>query len=194
MSTTGRRAGSRILALVVIATVVAAALVAWQEHDRIRRALGLRPPFPTVDTTALTPTRRRIIEVLRAEYDDPQPGEYYAEGITEPWCADFVSTTMRRAGVPLTNPNSGTWRIPGVATLTDYYRSTGRFRGPQYLPKPGDVALYQSDSKWGQHTNIVVVVDGGRVTTVGGNEPGGIGVQGFDHATERGVVGYGRPR
>ncbi|GAB10208.1 hypothetical protein GOARA_053_00340 [Gordonia araii NBRC 100433] len=154
---------------------------------------GIRAPFPLVDDAALTPVQRRVIAVLRQQYDHPRPGEHYAEGVTEPWCADFVSWTMREAGVVLSNPNSGSWRIPGVATLTDYYRSVGRFAGPAYRPRIGDTVLYAPTSRFGQHTNIVVGIDGDEVTTVGGNEPPtSISVNRFDRGEITGLVGYGR--
>ncbi|WP_228460978.1 CHAP domain-containing protein [Gordonia crocea] len=154
-----------------------------------------RAAFPEVDTAVLSPQRRAIVAVLRAEYDHPHPGQYYAQGATEPWCADFVSWTMHQAGVTLVNPNSGSWRIPGVATLTDYFQSAHRFRGPDYAPQPGDVVLYAAPNRFRQHTNVVVAVDGTRVTTVGGNEPPTeISVNHFDRSTVEGIVGYGRPR
>ena len=49
-------------------------------------------------------------------------------GVEEPWCADFVSWIMREAGLPLSNPNSGHWRIPGVYTWQEYYQSQSRFQ------------------------------------------------------------------
>lgn len=162
--------------------------------DRAASSLGIttRPEFPVVDETRLSPARARVIDVVRHEYQAPQAGGYYAQGNTEPWCADFVSWTMHRAGVRLNNPNSGSWRIPGVSTLTEYYRSVGRFRGPSYLPRPGDVVLYEAPNRFKQHTNIVVKVDGTTVTTVGGNEPPtSISINSFDAAAVRGIVGYG---
>jgi hypothetical protein len=43
-----------------------------------------------------------------------QPPEVFSEGTAEPWCADFVSWVMYQAGFSLDNPDSGSWRIPGV--------------------------------------------------------------------------------
>ncbi len=153
-----------------------------------------RPAFPDPDP-GLSPTRAAIVHVLRGEYAHTRPTAEYTQGIREPWCADFVSWTMRRAGVPLRNPDTGSWRIPGVATLTDYYRSVGRFHGPDYHPKPGDVVLYAPPNRFKQHTNTVIAVDGDRVTTLGGNEPpNGISINSFRLSTVRGIVGYGSPR
>ncbi|MFT3716346.1 MAG: CHAP domain-containing protein [Gordonia sp. (in: high G+C Gram-positive bacteria)] len=183
-----KRSRSRVVGALLGAVVVAASAgCAATDH-----AAGT--PFPDVDHAALGSVRTRIVNVVHREYDHPQPGEHYAEGVTEPWCADFVSSVMREAGVPLTNPNSGSWRIPGVATLTEYYQSTGRFHGPDYRPRPGDVVLYAPPNRFKQHTGIVVEVDGDHVTTVGGNEPPtSISVNSFDRSTVRGIVGYGTP-
>lgn len=195
MSSRGKRFG---LAIGVVVVLVAG-ILAWQSVendggvvDRALSSLGATESFPDVDAAGLTPTRRRIVAVVRHEYDHKQPGEYYAQGVTEPWCADFVSWTMRKAGVPLDNPNSGSWRIPGVATLTEFYRSAGRFRGPNYRPTTGDVVLYQAPNRFKQHTNIVLQVSGETVTTVGGNEPpSSISINSYDLATVTGIVGYG---
>jgi hypothetical protein len=151
--------------------------------------------FPATQP-GLTPIRQRIVAVLRAQYENPpESPAVYTEGIREPWCADFVSWTQRRAGSPVRNPTNGSWRIPGVATLADYYRSVGRFHGPDYRPKPGDVVIYEPPNRFKQHTNTVIAVDGDRVTTLGGNEPpNGISVNSYRLSKVRGIVGYGSPR
>ncbi len=107
--------------------------------------------------------RSRIVDIVHSEYDRNAAGTTYSEGVDESWCADFVSTVMRKAGVPFDNPNSGSWRIPGVATLTDYLHASGRWRPAS------------------------------RVTTVGGAEAQGITVDHFDLRTVEGVQGYGVP-
>jgi hypothetical protein len=101
---------------------------------------------------------------------------------------------LREAGVALANPNSGSWRIPGVYTLQEYYESVGRFVpiGSDYRPRTGDVLLYRESSPFGQHTNIVLRADGGQVTTIGGNEYGGIRIHRFTLDDVTGVVGLGR--
>jgi hypothetical protein len=43
---------------------------------------------------------------------------------------------MRQAGTSLNKPNSGSWRIPGVYTLQEYYQSVGRFEAPDFQPPP----------------------------------------------------------
>lgn len=187
------------VAAAVLVVAVGVGAIGWRivGHDdvladRALSKLGVTVSFPDVDTSNLTPARKRILDVVRHEYDHKQSGEYYAQGAAEPWCADFVSWTMHEAGVPLDNPNSGSWRIPGVATLTDYYRSVGRLRAPSYRPRTGDVVLYEAPNRFRQHTNIVLKVDGDTVTTVGGNEPPtSISINSYDAATVTGIVGYG---
>ncbi|MFW0791728.1 CHAP domain-containing protein [Gordonia sp. CPCC 205333] len=198
MSTRRRRFGWQGSALVMI-LVVGLGVIGWRAiarntdlADRALAGLGIEESFPDVDVTGLSPTRKNIVEITRHEYEHKQPGEYYAQGNTESWCADFVSWTMRKAGAPLNNPNSGSWRIPGVSTLTEYYQSVGRFRGSSYRPRTGDVVLYEAPNRFKQHTNIVLRVDGDTVTTVGGNEPpSSISINSFDMTTVKGIVGYG---
>lgn len=150
--------------------------------------------FPDVDRGALTAEQVRVVDLLAAEHDTQRPGTFYSEGVDEPWCADFVSWIMREAGMPLSNPNSGYWRIPGVYTLQEYYRSQGRFEvvDAGYRPVVGDVVLYDNSHWVGQHTNVVVAVDGDTVTTVGGNEFGRIRVHTLDWTSDSAVVGFGR--
>lgn len=189
-----------IAAAVVIGGVGASVVIRSDDEDGTlpRRVAELisptrRPPFPTVDAASLTPERLRIVAAARVEYDRNAPGTTFSEGVAEPWCADFVSWVMRESSVPLSNPNSGSWRIPGVATLTDYFRDTGRWRPPTYHPAPGDVVLYDVPSRYRQHTNLVIARDGDEVSTVGGNEADGITLHSYRLGAEPGIMGYGVP-
>ncbi|MFD4181814.1 CHAP domain-containing protein [Rhodococcus sp. NPDC058514] len=189
---TGRRRRTiwAVAALAAVAAIVGGVLWAvpsrylpWDTVD-----------FPAVDMAALSPPQSRVVTLLEAEYRAQRPGTFYSEGVKEPWCADFVSWIMREADRPLSNPNSGHWRIPGVYTLQEYYESQGRFEPAAggYRPTVGDVVLYNNRSWVGQHTNFVVAVDGDTATTVGGNEFGRIRVHTLDFAGDSAVVGFGR--
>lgn len=149
--------------------------------------------FPAIDDSTLNSHQQKIIALLRQEFQSQPKGTKYSGGVDEPWCADFVSWIMNEAGQPLQNPNSGSWRIPGTYTLRDYYESAGRFKSADsgYSPHVGDIMLYDNPSPFGQHTNIVIKNDNGIVTTIGGNEPGGIRVVTHDRADKAGFVGYG---
>jgi len=147
--------------------------------------------FPDVDNISLSDTQQKIVALLKQEYAAQPAGTKYADGVEESWCADFVSWIMRESGTPLENPNSGSWRIPGVYTLEEYYRSVGRFKEPGYQPQLGDVVMYNNPSPFGQHTNIVIANNNGEVTTVGGNEYGKIHIQVHNDANDAGLVGYG---
>lgn len=104
---------------------------------------------------------------------------------------------MWQAGTPLSNPNSGSWRIPGVLTLQSYYRSVGKYKTVgSYTPKTGDVAIYIGkntlDGRSHQHTNIVLGVDKGTMTTIGGNENGRMRVSTQSYKRDQnGLVGFG---
>ncbi len=149
--------------------------------------------FPEIDTASLTPDQQKVVEILKQEYALQPAGTKYAEGIEEAWCADFVSWTFNEAGVPLSNPNSGHWRIPGTFTLREYYEANEKFipADAEYSPKVGDIMLYDNPSSFGQHTNIVIKNDDGVVTTIGGNEPGGIRIVEHAHPEGVGFIGYG---
>ncbi|MBF6174454.1 CHAP domain-containing protein [Nocardia blacklockiae] len=194
------RARNRFRWLVVGAVVVLAialfAGVRWWQHEAGREALaGARlTAFPEIDPGGLDPEQARVVAVLRAEFARPGAGPKYAEGVEEPWCADFVSWVLRAAGQPLDNPNSGSWRIPGVATLREYFEARGSFEAADsgYLPRVGDVVLYDASSPFGQHTNIVLAADAATLTTIGGNEQGDIRIHHYVRASVPGMVGFGR--
>ena len=172
-----------VLAAVLVLGAVPSRYLPWDTAD-----------FPDVDTSSLTQPQARIVGLLGDDHRTQRPGTFYSEGAEEPWCANFVSWIMREAGRPLVNPHSGHWRIPGVYTLQEYYDSAGRFEpaGGGYRPVVGDVVLYENELWVGQHTNIVVAVDGDTATTVGGNELGRIRVHTVDVTSDSAVVGFGR--
>ncbi|MEV0295296.1 CHAP domain-containing protein [Nocardia sp. NPDC050710] len=189
----------RWIALGVLVAVMAAGAALgvrwWHWHSPRAAIVGESPAeFPAIDRSTLDPAQVRLVSVLEREFAAPGDGTDYAEGVREPWCADFVSWAMREAGVPLANPNSGSWRIPGVYTLEEYYRSVDRFAviDAGYRPRTGDVLLYSENSPFTQHTNIVLTVDDGVVTTIGGNEFGEVRIHRFALAEIPGVVGIGR--
>lgn len=150
-------------------------------------------PFPDVLSTDMNDTQKEILTILRDEYQAQPSGTKYAEGIEEPWCADFVSWVMKEAGIPLENPHSGSWRIPGTYTLREYYEKHDRFQSASstYEPKVGDIVLYDNPSTFGQHTNFVLSTEEERVTTIGGNEGGKIRIQTHDLKNDPGFLGYG---
>jgi len=149
--------------------------------------------FPDIDRSELSPTQDSIVMIVEAEFKAQPDYRKYSEGTDEPWCADFVSWVYKSAGVPFSNPNSGSWRIPGTYTLRDYLNDSGRLNdGEAYRPKTGDLVLYDNPNSFGQHVNIVLSVnEEGSITTVGGNEPGGIRVKTHEADEEPGFVGYG---
>lgn len=149
--------------------------------------------FPDIKEDNLSVAQQKVLDILRAEYKQQPGGKKYSEGVQEAWCADFVSWVFNQAGVPLKNPNTGYWRIPGTYTLRDYYEQAGKFKAAQsgYSPKVGDVMLYDNPSPFGQHVNIVIKNDHGVITTIGGNEPGGIRIVEHKEADSAGFIGYG---
>lgn len=150
-------------------------------------------PFPELDTSTLSVRRQQIIMLTEQEYNSKSPGTKYSEGVKEAWCADFLSWVMKAAGAPFANPNSGSWRIPGVYTLREYYESTGKFRAANsgYTPLPGDAVLYYDSPVFGTHVNIVLENKNGVLTTIGGNENGKIRVYKNNAKNYKGLVGYG---
>jgi hypothetical protein len=147
-------------------------------------------PFPAIPTASLTPVQQRIVVLSRREYAK-KPVSYdatvlaYTQGVSEPWCADFASWIFKQVGQPFNNPNSGSWRIPGVYTLQAYFQTRHDYRiAGTYVPKTGDVAIYHTGEG---HTNIVLSVHGNEMTTIGGNETGHLRIETQSYA--KGVDG-----
>ncbi|NYJ74788.1 CHAP domain-containing protein [Allobranchiibius huperziae] len=186
---------SRGRSVLVAATLIVALLVGAGGYVGWRALNPGRGSFPTV-ASDLTPRQRSILTVARTEWEHPGPSTKYSNGIDENWCSDFVSWVLRHAGYPMSNPNSGSWRIPGVLTLQSYLTKAGRFRavGDGYAPQPGDIVIYDGGG-FGQHTNLVVEVRGHTIETVGGNQGAGLGRHGITVRQSllngTGVVGYG---
>jgi hypothetical protein len=159
---------------------------------------GSHTPFPAINTTGLTKQQRSIIQLVHAQYNK-HPISYdqtvltYTQNTKEAWCADFASWIMMKSGVPYSNPNSGSWRIPGVYTLQSYYKAHGRYVRPQV----GDIAFYIGwhtfDLFSTQHVTIVIKVNGNQMTTIGGNEDGRIRIDTQPiKAGENSLVGFGK--
>ncbi|WP_409484334.1 CHAP domain-containing protein [Arsenicicoccus dermatophilus] len=132
------------------------------------------PPFPDLSRATLTPHQRKVLDVLRAEYAAQPPPSRYTPVQGEPWCADFVSWVERASGAALRNPHGGGWRIPGTMTLLEHLRDTRAWHpaGSGYVPVAGDIAIYDHGGSFSQHTNYVLGLAGGVLTTIGGNEGG----------------------
>lgn len=160
-------------------------------------------PFPKIDESTLSPDQVRILQLARDEYAR-HPVSYdqavltYTDGNKEAWCADFVSWIMKQTGHPYLNPNSGSWRIPGVYTLQEYYESGKRYSLPGiYQPQPGDVAFYIGrhtfDMFSTSHVALVISVDRNQMTTLGGNENGHLRLDTQEiKAGVNSLVGFGR--
>lgn len=149
--------------------------------------------FPEfMDNSELTEDVKDLLSIVKNEYENPRLGEFYAEGIREPWCADFVSFVFKEFGRPFSNPYTGHWRIPGVYTLKEYLQSIDAWHPePEYRPQSGDIVIYDG-SLFGTHTNMVVEVDGNYIVTVGGNEDGRIRLDKIDWTDRKyGVLGFG---
>lgn len=156
-------------------------------------ATAPRIEFPDINTAGFSDQQNALLALLRKQYDNPQPGTFYSEGVTESWCADFVSWNLNQLGMPLKNPNSGSWRIPGTYTLADYYRSINNLYGTANdTPEFGDVMIYKGDRYMGDHTNFVLYVRDGQITTIGGNENNAIHIQTHPLDDSRSIVGFAK--
>ena len=159
--------------------------------------------FPAIDSSKLTEQQLDIITLARQEYQN-HPVSYdqnvlkYTGGNKEAWCADFISWVMIKTGNSYKNPNSGSWRIPGVYTLQEFYKAQKKYVGTEmYGPKVGDVAFYIGRHTFDifstEHVSLVVAVNGDMMTTIGGNEGGKLRLDTQRiSADSNSLVGFGR--
>ena len=158
-----------------------------------QRFFGSELDFPNIATDNLDETQIKIVEIAKQEWQTQPDGKKYSDGYDEPWYADFVSWVMKQAGRRFTNPHSGYWQIPGVHTLAEYYQSIGKWEPfGDYQPKTGDVVIYKDFSFFGGHTNIVLSLENGCLTTIGGNENNRIRVQKYKFDDSLGIRGFGK--
>lgn len=176
---------------VVLGALVLGLVAIWRARYPTPAEIPHRQTFPEIKAR-LKPAQQQLLTLLKTEWQTQPAGTKYSQGVKEPWCADFVSWSLKEIGQPLTNPHSGSWRIPGVYTLEEYFKQTQRFRAVgEHQPQFGDVALYRPNSKFGQHTNFVLEYRDGQLTTLGGNEIGAIRIQTHRLDDELGLIGFG---
>lgn len=177
-----------IIGLTVVLCKVLAPIIYFSTTTQMEES-GF-PEF--MDNSELPEDVKDLLSIAKNEYENPRLGEFYAEGVREPWCADFVSFVFKEFGRPFSNPYTGHWRIPGVYTLKEYLQSIDAWHPePEYRPQPGDIVIYDG-SLFGTHTNMVVEVDGNYIVTVGGNEDGRIRLDKIDWTDRKyGVLGFG---
>ena len=194
---------------VAVAVLVLAVGVVFMYRGSVRMATSTvtarlsssaNSQFPAIKTTDLSDSQLKLLQILRDEYAK-KPVSFdanvlkYSGGEKQPWCANFVSWTMREAGRPLSNPHSGSWRIPGVYTLKEYFQSQNRYApAGDYTPAFGDVAIY-TKTPTNSHTNLVLNVNTKTktMTLIGGNENGRVRIiSNQSYALgERNLVGFG---
>lgn len=189
-----------IIALLVVACIARSTIRSNVEQVFAQAQSTPREIFPDIDTSDFSEDKRQLLKILQAEYAK-KPVSFdanvmkYSDGEKQPWCANFVSWTMREAGHPFDNPNSGSWRIPGVYTLREYYQAQNRYvLAGGYTPTFGDVAIYDK-TPTNSHTNIVLSVDTKAKTMIliGGNENGHVRIirnQSYASGV-RDLVGFG---
>ena len=129
-------------------------------------------------------TPERVLELARGELGATSGDKYirYYNGITGiglpygvAWCAAWVTWVMRHAGVPV----DSVLNYKGCATASDWFEARGRFRSRKsgYVPKPGDIIMYEWNPEdegtpyddGDDHTGIVEYVEDGIVHTIEGN-------------------------
>lgn len=118
-------------------------------------------------------------------------------GHPDAWCADFLSWVLKQAGTPFTGGGDGGWHIPTVQGVQTYFESihTWHPKGQDYVPKPGDVVVYNEGlSPYPQHVNIVVSVSGTGFTTIGGNEGNRVSQNSHASFDAAYITGYGTPK
>jgi len=115
---------------------------------------------------------------------------WYGYSSRDEWCAMFVSWVAEQCGF------IGAGAIPRFASCAvgiQWFKDRGQWRGPGYVPAPGDLVFFD----WGRdgvadHVGIVGGVEGGIVKTIEGNS--GDAVRRCSYGIDSGsIFGYGVP-
>lgn len=154
------------------------------------------------------PVRDKVVSLARQELAKWDGGELvagngykkYSQGRAENWCADFVSWIYNRADYPLQEGNDG--NVPAVTTVEQIGKENQKFEyhaAEGYTPQKGDIVVQTNGLS---HVNIVVAVDGDKITVIGGNQ--GANGGGFNNSkvtqytftgsTGAGTTGYVSPK
>lgn len=124
----------------------------------------------------------------------------YSNGVTEEWCADFVSWVYNQAGDPFPDGVRDGWDvsyvgdIPGVseATAGFTYHPVGK-GDPSYTPVPGDIGIFYTNMEYG-HTAIYIGNSGSTSLWIGGDQgPSPDGDYGGADSESTVNVGYNEP-
>jgi|GEM_PF-1576442 len=136
-----------------------------------------------------------------ASQGDTTGGDKYILGSDKsiPWCAAFVSYVLKQAGVPFTGgAGENGYYIPSVASVRSYFEASPNTYHPArsgYVPQPGDIVIFQEGIKpWESHVNIVIAVEGFKMTTIGGNEYNKVNQMSFPNYDESFITGFGTPK
>lgn len=114
------------------------------------------------------------------------PGE--DPNTAEPWCADFASWVLKQAGAPIGQGGRGEDYVPA---LRSWAQKNGHWH--QATPKPGDLVVYDwAGDDTPDHVAVVVKVEGGQITSIGGNESDAIGTNTYPVGSSK-IVGYVTP-
>lgn len=130
------------------------------------------PASSALTAPASSALRSRILDLARAEIGTRERGgdnrgdvqkyqRFFGRGV-EPYCADFLSYVVTKAGKPL--------NFAYTPYLERHLKETGAWKG-RSNPQPGDVVMFDinGDGK-ADHTGFVETVNAdGTVTTIEGN-------------------------
>lgn len=115
------------------------------------------------------------------------------------WSAAFVSYVLKQAGVPFTGGDGQNgYYIPSVASVRSYFEASPNTYHPAragYVPQPGDIVIYQEDlDPYKNHVNIVISVDGEKMTIIGGNENNKVSQSVISNYNDLYITGFGTPK
>lgn len=131
--------------------------------------------------------REKVVAIAKQELELWKSGQLkpggdfkkYTGGASANWCAWFSSWVYNQAGYPISE-SAPEGRVPAVTSIWDIGKAGGRFNfhavGSGYTPRPGDLVIQKNNAS---HVNIVVAVEGNRITVIGGNQGGSGDMNGY---------------
>ena len=113
----------------------------------------------------------------------------YKVTYTDDWCCTFVTAIMMKNGiVDLIGGECGCGELINIA------RSKGIYCPKSYVPKTGDIIMYdfRGNDGWSDHTGFVVTCDGKYVNTIEGNVNKTVEYKTVS-CTDKSILGYIAP-
>lgn len=130
--------------------------------------------------------------------------DQYTQGLHQQWCTMFVSWVTMKAGSPLKDDKTGSWKLTNSRQLAEYLQKHGTWFSQEEIlkenlkPRIGDIVIFWRGDFEDNLGHATIVIDGdtgdGTADLVGGNQKDRVALsKSFPWMHNYGLLGFGRP-